>query len=51
MNAGIVIVFPAKIPRRLVRELYEDILHDYIVEYVKDNPNLLIPLLPEYGGL
>ncbi len=40
-----------KITRKLVRELYEDILHDYIVEYVKDNPNLLIPLLPEYGGL
>ncbi len=40
-----------KITRKLIRELYEDILHAYIVEYIKNDPSLLTPLLPEYGGL
>jgi len=41
----------AKITRRLIKELYEDILHDYIFTYVASDPRLLSPLLPEYGGV
>lgn len=41
----------AKITRKLIRELYDDALHEYIVKYVRDRPDMLVPLLPEYGGL
>lgn len=41
----------AKITRKLVKELYEDALHECIVSYVKTDQSLLVPLLPEYGGL
>lgn len=41
----------AKITRKLIRELYDDVLHEYIVKYVKNKPYMLVPLLPEYGGL
>lgn len=41
----------AKITRKLIKELYEDVLHEYIVSYVKTTPDLLVPLLPEYGEL
>lgn len=41
----------AKLTRKLLKELYEDILHEYIVKYVKSKPYMLIPLLPEYGGV
>jgi len=40
-----------KITRKLARELYEDILHTYAVERARGDPEKLIPLLPEYGGL
>lgn len=40
-----------KITRKLVRELYEDALHNCIVKYLKKKPELLTPLLPEHGGL
>jgi hypothetical protein len=40
-----------KITKRLIRDLYEDILHDYIAGEMGPNPNRLIPLLPEYGGM
>lgn len=41
----------AKITRKLIKELYDDVLHEYVVKYVKNRPELLVPLLPEYGGL
>lgn len=41
----------AKITRRLIKELYEDALHEYIVKHVKNKPYMLLPLLPEYGGV
>lgn len=41
----------AKITKKLIRELYDDVLHEYIVRYVKNRPDMLVPLLPEYGGL
>lgn len=40
-----------KLTRKLVRELYEDALHNYIVRYARDNPDKIIPILPEYGGV
>lgn len=40
-----------KLTRRLIKDLYEDVLHECIVKYVKNKPYMLIPLLPEYGGV
>ena len=39
-----------KITRKLIRELYEDALHEYIVNFTDSNLNLIVPVLPEYGG-
>lgn len=39
----------AKIRRELIHGLYNDALHGLIVKYVRGRPDLLIPLLPEYG--
>ncbi|OYT37891.1 MAG: hypothetical protein B6U89_06610, partial [Desulfurococcales archaeon ex4484_58] len=40
-----------KITKKLLRELYEDVLHTYIFNYMGHDLSKLIPLLPEYGGV
>lgn len=40
-----------KITNRLLRELYEDALHDAINKYIEQGFNAIIPVLPEYGGV
>ncbi len=40
-----------KVTRKLLKELYEDALHSCIVDYIRQDPSKIIPLLPEYGGV
>ena len=40
-----------KISRKLLRALYEDMLHEFIVRHGRRDPDSLIPILPEYGGV
>lgn len=41
----------AKITKRLMREIYDDVLHYCIYKYLRLDPSRIIPLLPEYGGV
>jgi len=40
-----------KMSRKLIKELYEDVLHEYIVRYGVRDLKYLAPVLPEYGGV
>ncbi len=40
-----------KMSRKLVRDLYDDVRHEYIVKFSVMGYNAIIPILPEFGGL
>ncbi len=40
-----------KMSRKLVRDLYEDVRHEYIVKFGWRGYDTLIPVLPEFGGI
>ena len=40
-----------KITRKLMKELYEDALHNCVMKYLRHDFSKLIPILPEYGGI
>ncbi|ADM27718.1 NurA domain [Ignisphaera aggregans DSM 17230] len=40
-----------KMSRKLIRDLYDDVRHEYIVKFSGRGYNALIPILPEFGEL